>query len=92
MSEDEKYRVVGKVVLDLKSARHHLSCLKSKAKQMASTITPVVNILNGHAHPKTFNPHGWPTDAEVENIITEMVETAEEIASLAEQAKELGVE
>ena len=92
MSEDEKHRVVGKVVLDLKAARHHLSCLKSKAKQMAATITPVVNVLNGHAHPNTLNPDSWPTDAEVENILTGIVETAEEVASLAERAKELGIE
>ena len=45
MSEEERERIAGRVVLDLARKKKDLACLKSKASQMALDIGSVVGFL-----------------------------------------------
>ncbi len=106
MTDQEKYQIIGKVVSDHEKAKKHLVVLFAKGKDLGEGLHAVANVLMNNASGmfdgKAFqikSRHGgrlihtvvWPSEDEVRQLIEEIDTTRNDIASLEQQRKELGV-
>ena len=94
MSEQEKYAIAGKTLLDYAEAKRTLGALKAKASEYSGTLRKVAMSL--HRTPDesnyTFNRFGskeWNAEMDKYPARDALVELAREIASVEERKREL---
>lgn len=106
MTDDEKYRIIGRVVSDHEDSKKHLAALETKANTLGDFIQQVAIVLAGKSK-LTIAPTGeilvkssdasrggrgvWPTLDEIRTLLDEIAATRTEIEQLARQRRELGV-
>jgi hypothetical protein len=107
MSDDEKFKIIGKVVSDHEAAKKRLEALQVKGKMVGEFLHLVANTLTGNAKiyelrgergikiaPFNMSRGGegdWPTFDELSALLREICSTKQQIEELGSQRKELGV-
>ena len=90
MTDEEKTKITGQVVIDLAETKRILACLDAKAEQMSLEFGLLANWLRGH-FPSGAELDGTLSVPDALKLIEETKDTKARVERLEERRAQLGV-
>jgi hypothetical protein len=106
MSDEERQRLVGKLVLDHEQAKRHLAALQEQARAYAKTLGAIVAALSGHAtyaiagdvftvkttdSRTSIATERMPSPSDVAALLTELRRADQELKEFDARRREFGI-
>ena len=90
MTDEEKTKITGQVVIELAEAKRTLACLEAMAERMSLEFGLLANWLRGH-FPSGVELGSSPTVPDALKLIDEIKDTKARVERLEERRVQLGV-